>query len=224
MRSPTSTTRSSRSRGSRSPAIGRTTCAEILHGARTKKIERNSYDGLPGYGTSSHMRRADIVSRIDELIEEKRLATSGGAYPVLKAPRGVSLRLAVLVSGEGSNLQAILDSVHGRDGIVVAAVGSNKESARGLERADGAGVRDRRLREGRLRRPAANATSRMADWLESYGIDLLVLAGFMEILGARVHPALQRADDQRASVAAARRSRASARSSRRSTTACARWG
>jgi ATP-dependent DNA helicase RecQ len=67
------------------PAVGRTTCAEILHGARTKKIERNAYDGLPGYGTSSHMRRADIVQRIDELIEAKRLATSGGAYPVLKA-------------------------------------------------------------------------------------------------------------------------------------------
>ena len=30
------------------PAVGRTTCAEILHGARSKKIERNSYDGLPG--------------------------------------------------------------------------------------------------------------------------------------------------------------------------------
>jgi ATP-dependent DNA helicase RecQ len=68
------------------PAVGRTTCAEILHGARTKKIERNSYDGLPAYATSSHMRRADIVKRIDELIEEKRLSTTGGAYPVLKPP------------------------------------------------------------------------------------------------------------------------------------------
>ena len=38
------------------PAIGRTTCAEILHGARTKKIARNSYDGLPAYGTSSAYR------------------------------------------------------------------------------------------------------------------------------------------------------------------------
>jgi ATP-dependent DNA helicase RecQ len=66
------------------PSVGRTTCAEILHGARTKKIERNSYDGLPAYATSSHMRRADILERIDELIEAKRLATTGGAYPVLK--------------------------------------------------------------------------------------------------------------------------------------------
>ena len=31
------------------PAVGRTLCAEIVHGARTKKIERNSYDGLPAY-------------------------------------------------------------------------------------------------------------------------------------------------------------------------------
>ena len=68
------------------PAVGRTTCAEILHGARTKKIERNSYDGLPAYATSSHMRRADILERIDELIEAKRLATTAGPYPVLKPP------------------------------------------------------------------------------------------------------------------------------------------
>jgi ATP-dependent DNA helicase RecQ len=73
------------------PSVGRTTCAEILHGARTKKIERNSYDGLAAYGTSSHMRRADILARIDELIGEKRLATSSGPYPVLLAPPAPSL-------------------------------------------------------------------------------------------------------------------------------------
>ncbi|MEA2435953.1 MAG: ATP-dependent helicase RecQ [Thermoleophilaceae bacterium] len=68
------------------PSVGRTTCAEILHGARTKKIERNSYDGLPAYGTSANMRRADILARIDELIAEERLQTSGGPYPILLAP------------------------------------------------------------------------------------------------------------------------------------------
>ena len=72
------------------PAVGRTTCAEILHGARTKKIERNSYDGLPAYATSARRRRAEILARIDTLIEEGRLATSGGAYPVLKAPHAMS--------------------------------------------------------------------------------------------------------------------------------------
>jgi ATP-dependent DNA helicase RecQ len=67
------------------PAVGRTTCVEILHGARTKKIQRNSYDGLPGYGASAHMRRADILARVDELIDEGRLQVSGGPYPVLSA-------------------------------------------------------------------------------------------------------------------------------------------
>ena len=67
------------------PAVGRTTCAEILHGARTKKIERNSYDGLPAYATLRRRRRADILARIDALIDEGRLATTGGPYPVLKA-------------------------------------------------------------------------------------------------------------------------------------------
>jgi ATP-dependent DNA helicase RecQ len=66
------------------PAVGRTTCAEILHGSRSKKIQRNSYDGLPAYGVSSHMRRADILARVDELIDAGRLETSGGPYPVLR--------------------------------------------------------------------------------------------------------------------------------------------
>jgi ATP-dependent DNA helicase RecQ len=68
------------------PAVGRTTCAEIVHGARTKKIARNSYDGLQAYGSSSHMRRADILARVDELIESGRLQTTAGAYPVLRVP------------------------------------------------------------------------------------------------------------------------------------------
>jgi ATP-dependent DNA helicase RecQ len=70
--------------GSARPAVGRTLCAEILHGSRNKKIQRNSYDGLPAYGVSSHMRRADILSRVDELIDDGRLETTGGPYPVLR--------------------------------------------------------------------------------------------------------------------------------------------
>ena len=65
------------------PAVGRTLCAAILHGARTKKIERNAYDGLPAYGAWSRMRRADILGRIDQLLDEGRLGTTSGPYPVL---------------------------------------------------------------------------------------------------------------------------------------------
>jgi ATP-dependent DNA helicase RecQ len=72
------------------PAVGRTTCAEILHGGRSKKLLRNAYDGLPAYGVSSHMRRADILARVDELIEAGRLETSGGPYPILRLPIGAT--------------------------------------------------------------------------------------------------------------------------------------
>ena len=66
-----------------SPRVGRTTCAAIVHGARTQKIHKNSYDGLPAYGASAHLRRAEILERIDELIGDGQLATSRGPYPVL---------------------------------------------------------------------------------------------------------------------------------------------
>jgi ATP-dependent DNA helicase RecQ len=68
------------------PSVGRTTCAEILHGARNAKVRRNSYDGLPAYGTSSNMRRADILARIDQLIAAGSIETTPGPYPVLKVP------------------------------------------------------------------------------------------------------------------------------------------
>jgi ATP-dependent DNA helicase RecQ len=55
-----------------------------VHGGRSKKLLRNSYDGLPAYGVSSHMRRADILARVDRLIEEGHLETSKGPYPVLR--------------------------------------------------------------------------------------------------------------------------------------------
>jgi ATP-dependent DNA helicase RecQ len=68
------------------PAVGRTTCAAIVHGGRGKKIERNSYDGLPGYGASPHMRRDDILARVDALIADGRIEVSSGIRPVLSVP------------------------------------------------------------------------------------------------------------------------------------------
>jgi phosphoribosylglycinamide formyltransferase 1 len=112
----------------------------------------------------------------------------------------VSFRVAVLISGEGSNLQALLDSVHGQDGIEIVGVASSRAEARGLERAQAAGVQtavfaladqpDRELRDQAL-----------GDWLEERGTRLVVLAGFMELLTpafirrfagriVNVHPAL----------------------------------
>jgi phosphoribosylglycinamide formyltransferase-1 len=111
-----------------------------------------------------------------------------------------AFRIAVLASGTGTNLQAILDGVHRSGGIEVVCVASNKHEARALERAAAAGVETAvfgRAEHGdRTGRDAA-----MGDWLEERQVDLIVLAGYMELLTpefvrrfqnriVNVHPAL----------------------------------
>jgi phosphoribosylglycinamide formyltransferase-1 len=109
-------------------------------------------------------------------------------------------RVGVLISGEGTNLQAILDSVHGRDGIEVVCVASSRPDARGLERASRAGV-ETGVFEIAAHADRAARDMALADWLEEREVDLVVLAGFMELLGpefirrfrnriVNVHPAL----------------------------------
>ncbi len=93
----------------------------------------------------------------------------------------MSFQVAVLASGTGSNLQALIDKVHGRDGIEIVCVGSNNPDAKALERARDAGIEtgvfaaadyaDRSARDAAL-----------GDWLDEHGVQLVVLAGFMEIL------------------------------------------
>jgi phosphoribosylglycinamide formyltransferase 1 len=109
------------------------------------------------------------------------------------------LPTAVLVSGEGTNLQALLDEVHGREAEIVA-VASSLADAPALARAAAAGVSARAF-------PRADFVDRgardqaMADWLKERGARLIVLAGYMELLGApflerfpgaviNVHPSL----------------------------------
>jgi len=111
-----------------------------------------------------------------------------------------AFKLVVLASGGGTNLQAILDSLHGREGIEVAGVGSDKPAARALERARAAGVETAVF-------PAADFAGRdardaaMAAWIESRDADLVVLAGYMQLLSpafvarfrnrvVNIHPAL----------------------------------
>jgi phosphoribosylglycinamide formyltransferase-1 len=93
-----------------------------------------------------------------------------------------SFRVAVLISGTGTNLQALLDQLHSPGGpIEIVGVASSRPEAQGLRRAEAAGVEsaifalaDHQDREGR--------DQALGDWLDSLGADLLVLAGFMELL------------------------------------------
>jgi phosphoribosylglycinamide formyltransferase 1 len=112
----------------------------------------------------------------------------------------VSFRIAVLVSGEGTNLQAILDTVHRREGVEVACVASNRSGARGLERARRADV-STGVFPARDYPERAARDSALGDFLESHAVGLVVLAGFMELLSpgfvarfreriVNVHPSL----------------------------------
>ena len=108
------------------------------------------------------------------------------------------MRVGVLASGAGTNLQAILDRVHGCHGVEVVAVGSDQPGAQALERARRAGVETAEfpLGDDRAARDAA-----LAGWLQDRDVELVVLAGYMALLDSaflkrfpqrviNVHPAL----------------------------------
>lgn len=93
------------------------------------------------------------------------------------------LRVGALVSGGGTNLQAIMDAID-RDKInaEVVAVISSKEGAYALERANKKGIDNTVIRKKDY--PAVEEyENAMADYLEAHGVDLVVYAGFMIILG-----------------------------------------
>jgi phosphoribosylglycinamide formyltransferase 1 len=111
--------------------------------------------------------------------------------------------IGVLASGEGTNLQALIDA-----GLPISAVAANRVEARALERARAAGITsavfelpqssDRLKPVTAVRRTRDSA---MADWLEQQGVRLVVLAGFMQLLSptflarfpgriVNVHPSL----------------------------------
>ena len=110
------------------------------------------------------------------------------------------MNVAVLASGAGTNLQALIDQVHGTEGIEIVAVASDKPDARALGRARGAGIPVASFPAGDYPGRAERDRA-MADWLVSRGVELVVLAGYMQLLSEEflarfpdrvinVHPAL----------------------------------
>jgi phosphoribosylglycinamide formyltransferase-1 len=103
--------------------------------------------------------------------------------------------IGVLVSGEGTNLQAMIEA-----GLPLAAVASNRPDVGALARAEAAGLPARVFELERYPDRAARDRE-MADWLQLRGVDLVVLAGYMHLLTAgflqrfpdrivNVHPSL----------------------------------
>ena len=104
-------------------------------------------------------------------------------------------RIAVFVSGSGTNLQALIDSDEIKSGELCLVV-SNKADAYALKRAEAAGIRGEALPS-----KGTEFDRRALELLESNNIDIVVLAGFLRVLGKEfvdryenrvinIHPAL----------------------------------
>jgi phosphoribosylglycinamide formyltransferase 1 len=110
------------------------------------------------------------------------------------------MKVAVLASGTGTNLQALIDQVHGRAGVELVAVASDNPQAAALGRARKAGIARQAFPLGD--HPDREARDRaIADWLTQREAELVVLAGYMQLLAPafleafpdrviNVHPAL----------------------------------
>jgi phosphoribosylglycinamide formyltransferase-1 len=110
-------------------------------------------------------------------------------------------RIVVLASGSGTNLQAILNQLHGGEqGIEVVGVGSDKPDAGALDRARRADVETAVFPTSEYDDRGARDRA-LGDWIEAKGADLIVLAGYMQLLSPEfvgrfhhrvinVHPAL----------------------------------
>ena len=109
------------------------------------------------------------------------------------------LKVGVLASGAGTNLQAILDRVHGVEAEVVA-VGSDKPGAEALGRALALGIATREFPRAEYADREARDLA-IAEWLVEHDVELVVLAGYMQLVSSaflaafplrviNVHPAL----------------------------------
>jgi phosphoribosylglycinamide formyltransferase-1 len=111
------------------------------------------------------------------------------------------MRFAVLASGNGSNLQALIDRAHGHRGNELVAVASDKPEAYALARAREAGIATEVFPRAAFGGDRAARDAAMAAWLTARDVELVVLAGYLQLVTPEflqtfpqavinVHPAL----------------------------------
>jgi phosphoribosylglycinamide formyltransferase 1 len=110
------------------------------------------------------------------------------------------MNVGVLASGTGTNLQALIDRAHGRHDVVVRGVASDKPRAGALARARDAGIDAEAFERDRFPDRAARDAAMVA-WLRDREVELVVLAGYLQLVGGaflaafpdrviNVHPSL----------------------------------
>ena len=191
-RPATSTRRSSTSSPRAEPSVGRTRAVEILRGGRSKVVRKNAYDGLPAYGTFAHLRADEVLARVDELLDDGHLRSTGGALSRSCASRQAR------VSGSASSPRARARTsrrcstrVHGREASRSSRSASDQPRRAGARARAGGRASPTRGRSRATSSPTApRATRAIADWLDERGVELVVLAGYMALLDAGVPGAL----------------------------------
>ncbi len=88
----------------------------------------------------------------------------------------------MLASGRGTNLQALLDQVHGRDGIQIVALATDHADAPALERAQAAGIPTAVFERSAYAGDRLGRDLAMADWLREQATQLVVMAGYMQVV------------------------------------------
>ena len=103
-----------------------------------------------------------------------------------KAAKREPLKIGVLISGSGTNLQAIIDAIAaGKVNARIVKVLSSRPDAYGLKRAEEAGIPTVALNRD-VYKDAASANKRIADEMLEAGAEYLVMAGYMRMVGDAV--------------------------------------
>ena len=192
--------RDHRGRGGGATPVGRTRAVEILRGGRSKVIASTPTTAL-GYGAFAHLRSDECSVASTSCSRAGRCARpAAGSRSCARHER----RRARL--GRRHQPAGAARRVHGRDGIEIVAVASDKPDARALERARAAGVPTAVVPSRRVRRPRPAATARSPTGCASGAPSWSCWPATCSCSARRSWP-LPGARDQRPSRAAARRSR-----------------
>ena len=196
------------------PAVGRTRAVEILCGGRSKVVEKYSYDGLPTYGTSPTCAATTCLRASTSCSLTAACARPAGASRSWRRrervpPRRPRLRHRLEPPGDSRHAPRRLGGRRRRGGRVRQA------GCAALERAQEAGVPTATFPTGDFA-DRATRDAALADWVAGNDVQLVVLAGYMQLLTPAFLGLLPARGGQRASGAVAglprpRRRRAGAR-------------
>ena len=147
----------------RAHARGRDPARRALAGRAQERLRR----AARATATFAHLRADEVLARVDELLADGPAASRPAApIPKLRASaRTRRMRVGVLASGEGTNLQALLDTRPRPRGRGRRAWPPTSRRARALERARGGGRADARSSRAREYADRAARDAAIADWL-----------------------------------------------------------